>query len=120
MGIIFVCIFRLAPPFNRIVSSLNSIRFIKISVDLLSKENKNLMKNFFKINKNFKKVTFNSLRFKSVNFDYVGKTNIFNNINFKINHGDKICIIGETGSGKSTLVNLILGLIRPSKGKIFK
>ena len=43
---------------------------------------------------------------------------IFENINFKIKKGQKISIIGETGSGKTTLIDLISGLIKPTKGKI--
>ena len=43
---------------------------------------------------------------------------IINNINFKIFKGEKIGIIGKTGSGKTTLINLIMGLLSPSKGNI--
>ena len=45
--------------------------------------------------------------------------NALKNINLKFFEGDKIGIIGETGSGKTTLTNLISGLIEPSEGKIF-
>ena len=41
------------------------------------------------------------------------------NINLKINKGDKIGIIGSTGAGKSTIVELITTLLEPSKGEIF-
>ncbi|GAB6189092.1 ATP-binding cassette domain-containing protein [Marinitoga arctica] len=40
-----------------------------------------------------------------------------NNFNLKINDGDFITIIGSNGAGKSTLFKVIMGLIKPSKGK---
>ncbi len=39
-------------------------------------------------------------------------------INFEINEGDYVCIIGENGAGKSTLMKTLLGLINPLSGKI--
>ena len=46
------------------------------------------------------------------------KQNIFENLNLKIFEGEKICIVGPTGSGKTTLFHLMLGLLNPNKGFI--
>jgi phospholipid/cholesterol/gamma-HCH transport system ATP-binding protein len=43
---------------------------------------------------------------------------ILNNVSFKINRGETKIILGESGSGKSTVLKLILGLIRPDSGQI--
>ena len=43
---------------------------------------------------------------------------VFKNASMTIDRGDMIGIVGETGSGKSTLIDLILGLVEPSKGEI--
>ena len=43
---------------------------------------------------------------------------ILNNVNFEVNIGDKIAINGKTGTGKSTLINIILGLLNPTEGKL--
>jgi ATP-binding cassette subfamily B protein len=43
---------------------------------------------------------------------------ILNNVNFEINKGDKIAIKGKTGTGKSTLINIIIGLLNPTEGKL--
>lgn len=44
---------------------------------------------------------------------------ILNKINFEIYEGDKFCIIGKSGEGKSVLFRLMTGLIQPSSGQIF-
>ena len=43
------------------------------------------------------------------------KETLIENINLEINKGDKVLIIGSSGSGKSTLINIICGLISPTK-----
>ena len=43
---------------------------------------------------------------------------VLNNINLIIKKGEKIAIKGKTGTGKSTLINLILGLVEPTQGKL--
>ena len=39
-------------------------------------------------------------------------------LNFKIDKGNYLCIVGENGTGKSTLLKTLIGLIKPIKGKI--
>ena len=56
---------------------------------------------------------------KKVTFSYSDKPPyILNSINLEINPGDRIGIIGKTGSGKSTFVDIIMGLLKPSAGEI--
>ena len=55
---------------------------------------------------------------KNLSIGYDSKI-ILNNINFEANAGDYICIIGENGSGKSSLMKTILGLQPPINGKVF-
>lgn len=60
-----------------------------------------------------------SIKLEDVVFKYKNNTkNVLNNINFEINKGEKVLIKGENGSGKSTIIKLLLGLYNPSKGKI--
>ncbi len=60
-----------------------------------------------------------SINFKNVNFRYQNaEKNALTGVNFEIKKGECIGIVGETGSGKSTLVDLLLGLLRPNGGEI--
>ena len=59
------------------------------------------------------------LEFKNVTFGYPGAENpILNNISFKIEQGETVAIIGSTGSGKSTLINLIPRFFDVTGGQI--
>lgn len=57
------------------------------------------------------------IEFKNVSFAY-GQKSVLNNLNFTIKHGQTIGIIGGTGAGKSSLVNLILRFYDVTKGEI--
>ena len=66
---------------------------------------------------NFSFKNFSSITFKNVDFSIDSKK-IISNINISLNKGQKIGIHGESGSGKSTFVDLLMGLISPSEGEI--
>ena len=57
------------------------------------------------------------IEFKDVSFSY-GKNEVLHNINFTVNPGEKIAIMGATGSGKTTLINLIPRIYDVNEGKV--
>ena len=62
---------------------------------------------------------FNSIKFQNVSFSYNSKNkNALQNVSMTINKGEKISIVGENGSGKTTFVKLLCGLHKPKAGKI--
>ena len=58
------------------------------------------------------------IRFTDLNFSYVDGEKVLKNINIKINPGEKVALVGSTGSGKSTLVNLLLLLYDYKEGDV--
>lgn len=66
---------------------------------------------------NWKLLEINDLSF-SYDYDTKDRINIINNLSITIRRGENIGIIGETGGGKSTLVDIIMGLLKPSKGDV--
>lgn len=64
------------------------------------------------------KVEKGRVEFNNVSFSYDGKNNILKNISFIARTGQTIAIVGQTGSGKSTIINLLMRFYQPQKGKI--
>ena len=56
---------------------------------------------------------------ESVSFGYCGES-LLENIQFSLNEGDRVGLIGGNGEGKTTLLRLVLGELEPEKGKIFR
>ncbi len=57
------------------------------------------------------------IKFNDVYFSY-GKTPVLSGFNLEVNKGDRICLFGSSGCGKTTVLRLILGLEKPQKGEI--
>ena len=60
-----------------------------------------------------------SIELRNVTFAYDENKTIFKDFNLKIEAGEKVAITGETGKGKSTLANIIIGLYPVTKGEVF-
>ncbi|MEH2047733.1 ABC transporter ATP-binding protein [Nostoc sp.] len=63
-------------------------------------------------------ITQGKIEFRRVNFNYTEEKKVFNNLSVTIQPGQRIGLVGLSGSGKSTFVNLILRLFDPQSGEI--
>lgn len=56
--------------------------------------------------------------FQNVEFSYDGKNTVLQNINMDVGQGETVALVGHTGSGKSSIINLLLRFYDPSSGEI--
>ena len=111
---------KLMPSVNRIISSFISMRYSYISLNIIYKElriKNNKPKNYEKIKS---KTKFEKdINFKNVYFKYPEKIEyVLNKVNIKIKSNNIIGLVGESGSGKTTFIDILSGLLRPTKGQI--
>ena len=110
---------RLIPSSQQVFSSLNKLTYSSSGLENLASifkddndyKNKEEIISKLEIGKN--------IQIENLSFSYKGnKIPAINNINLKVNSGEKIGLVGSTGSGKTTLVDLIIGLLEYKQGKI--
>lgn len=65
-----------------------------------------------------KDVFYDKVEFKNVSFSYKGDRDILKNISFSVKKGEKYAIVGTSGSGKSTILKLLLGYFEKFRGEI--
>ena len=58
------------------------------------------------------------VRFRDVSFAYEDGEDVLHGIDFSVDRGEKVALVGESGGGKSTIVNLLLGLYEPREGAV--
>ncbi len=120
-----VAAIRLIPSANLLTSNITNLRFGRHATTELYKDIKKLEKFDLKENFEHKKTNliideFTKLSFENVNFTYPGMSSpTLNNINFTFHAGEYIGLIGPSGVGKTTLVDLILGLLKHDSGEIY-
>ena len=119
MGVFVLAGLRLLPSSTRITNAINSIRFGSHSFDTIYGFLKN--KKELTNKQNIKKYQLrDSIKFKNVSFHYNKdkKENGVRNLNFEIKKNKITAIYGKSGSGKSTIINLMLGFFEANNGDI--
>jgi len=122
LTLVALSVVRIIPVFTNLSIQLNSIRFMGGSkyqilkeINYLYKITKNIENKKKKSDNNY---NFEEIRFNNVSFFYNNKKKVIDNLSFRIRKNDRVLIAGPSGSGKSTIVNLILGLLKPTSGNI--
>jgi ABC-type multidrug transport system fused ATPase/permease subunit len=110
--------FRIFPKVSSLNSCISSINYEKKS---LEKINEDICRFEEIANTNSRELDFyNKIQIKNLTFSYGGIVdNILENINFEIVKGESVAFIGKSGAGKTTLVDLIIGILQPKSGDIF-
>lgn len=110
-----LALYRMLPAINKILSSYNGMLFISKALDIVYEELQYSPPKEGDQNINFK----SEIVLNNISFEYIASKPVLKNISLSIKKGEKIAFVGESGGGKSTLVDLIIGLYRPNKGEIY-
>ncbi len=119
IGIYLVAGYKLLPALQAMATSYASIKGNQTSLQNIKSEIVNILNQneLPKDYQNNKLEEFKNIEFENINFSHKNNL-IFNKLNLKINQNEIVGIIGETGSGKSTFIDMFCGLLYPNSGMI--
>lgn len=119
---------RLLPSVNRISTALNRVPFCEGSLDNIIKitnseeilSSTDLAEKSVNVITTGEKITFKgAISFSRITFAYGDREKkIFDNASFEITKGQSVGIVGASGSGKTTAIDIILGLLEPASGQV--
>ena len=119
IGIFVVFFFRLIPLFNKITVAYQNMQYSKPTVNEIIKV---LELEVSHDADKVEKLLFESeIKVKDLKFDFKNKDKniMINNLSFTIYKGTTVGIVGPSGTGKSTLADLLIGVVKPDSGSIF-
>ena len=114
IGAFMAAAYKIIPGIVKIINAAGQMKAHEISISDLETPGKKTEKEF-QLNE---AVSVETIQFKNLDFRY-GDHCILNNFSLPIKKGDFIGITGKSGKGKTTILNLLLGFLQPSKGEIF-
>ncbi len=120
MAVFAMAAFRLMPSMNRMQVALNALMYYMPSINVVYRDLKNTrVVGYLKQDENKKINIEKNISVNNIAYRYPNtEKDIFKNISFIINKGKSIGFVGPTGAGKTTIVDVILGLLDPTEGSI--
>ena len=120
MGLLAAAAVRLMPSVNRILSSITAIRHFYPALQVVADEFR-AMEGLPPIPtpETPQSATWEAVRFDDVSYRYPGATkDAVSNVSFQIGRGESVALVGRSGAGKTTIADLLLGLLTPTTGQI--
>jgi len=116
LGLFALAAYRILPSVNRIMTALISIKSYQYTFDIISQ-----VKDFKPEKKQNEPISFNDkINIRGLSFRFPDSTkDVLSDINLTITKGESIGIMGASGAGKTTLMNLLLGFWQPTQGEIY-
>ena len=104
-------------PLRQIADKFNTLQMGMVAANRVFKilDNSDFIKDEGKLKPN---IIDGNVSFKKIEFSYDSKNQVFKDFNLNIKAGEKVAIVGSTGSGKTTIVNLLLRFYELDKGEI--
>lgn len=119
LSVFAIAAFRMLPSFNRITNSLNTVMFNRSAVDKIYHD----LRQAEKYTENKKEKTILSIKkgvsIENLTFKYPqSDIPVLQDVNLTIPKNKSVAFIGPSGAGKTTLADLILGILKPQNGKV--
>jgi len=120
MGVLAAAAVRLMPSVNRILSSITAIRHFYPALEVVADEFRAIQEPpRLSTSETLQSAPWDALRFDDVSYRYPGATkDAVSNVTFEIRSGESVALVGRSGSGKTTIADLLLGLLTPTAGRI--
>ena len=125
IALIAMAAFRILPSFNRMLGSIASLRYFKVSLDVIYKDLISKQPDMDKVTRRSikksqkSKILSGDIELTNIVYNYPNiKEPTINNLSLFIPQGKCVGIVGASGAGKTTLVDIILGLLVPDKGTV--
>ena len=101
-------------PVHTLLGILNNIPKLKVSINRLDE----ILPEELSKKEKIKLPRDLNIEFKNITFSYDDKNNLFENLNLKINHKEKIVLTGNNGIGKSTFIDLLTNFLETKSGEV--
>ena len=125
LAVIAAAAFRLFPSMGRLTTSLNALSYNRPRLDSVYEmvkdvESQEMFKNRSKKIDKDEKLSFDSkLVIDNITWRYpAGKDDVLKDLTIEIKKGESVALIGPSGAGKTTLADIVLGLLKPGKGSV--
>jgi ABC-type multidrug transport system fused ATPase/permease subunit len=119
IGVFVAAVFRLMPSLNKILTAFQNIKYYSSSVDIVYSEFLNSQNKSSDQEEKDLEAPKDKIEIQNLSFSYNSDLKpIINEVNLEIKVGETIGIIGASGEGKSTFIDILNGLFKPTCGKI--
>ncbi|MGQ4575818.1 ABC transporter ATP-binding protein [Dermabacteraceae bacterium P7006] len=120
MALLVAAGFRLLPNVSAVISAVNNVRLGSESLDIISRENELVAAGSVAAKRPANKLEYSrDITLEDVCFRYRGADrDVLDGVTLRIPYGSSVAFVGGSGAGKTTLVDIILGLLSPRSGKV--
>ena len=110
-----LALYRILPAVHRLLGNVNNIAYAQRSLEIVDEYLRQPVEKEGNVPAAFER----DIRLDNISFRYIEGGDVLHSISLEIRKGEKIAITGESGGGKSTLVDLIIGIHKPVSGSLY-